>query len=198
MIILLVIQMCTFLLSWARCTLILPVKVTSLFKSVTCFFNLIAPLQFLIIVETWLHPWLTVNQGCSQERKSHFTKEKERATCAGNCRRVSVQQREVRKTRGSARTEYWKFRGRRRWSTLHRNPSPPQLQYTSYHSWAALSIGRRSGTPFAASTSTELSIHIQPAQAEDGRGQLSSYTGSLVYRDTMYSTKGTNWSGSPL
>ncbi len=69
---------------------------------------------------------------------------------------------------------------RRRQSTLHRNPPPPQLEYTSYHSWAALIIGRRYGMPFAASTSTSLSIHIQPAQAEDGRGPLSSYTG--LYR----------------
>jgi hypothetical protein len=66
------------------------------------------------------------------------------------------------------------------YSTSLRNPPLPQLEYTSYHSWAALIIGRWSGMPFAASTSTELSIHIQPARAEDGRGQLSSNTGSLV------------------
>ncbi len=54
----------------------------------------------------------------------------------------------------------------------------PQLEYTSYHSWAALSIGRRYFTPFAASTSTSLSKYIQPAQAEDGMGPASSYTGS--------------------
>jgi hypothetical protein len=47
------------------------------------------------------------------------------------------------------------------------------------HSWAALIIDQQYGTPFAASISTSLSIHIQPAQAEDGRGPLSSYTGSL-------------------
>ncbi len=89
-------------------------------------------------------------------------------------------QREVSNTRGSARTGYWKFSGFRRKGTLHRNPSPPQLQYTSNHSWAALSIGRRYGTSFAASTSTGLSKCIQPAQAEDGMGPPSSYTGSLV------------------
>ncbi len=55
-----------------------------------------------------------------------------------------------------------------------------RAKHTSYHSWAALIIGWRYGTPFAASTSTSLSIHIQPAQADDGRGQLSSYTGSLA------------------
>jgi hypothetical protein len=88
-------------------------------------------------------------------------------------------QREARKTRGSARTGYWKFRGRRRWSTLHRNPPPPQLEYTSYHSWAALSIGWQYGTSFTASTSTGLSKCIQPAQAKDGMGPASSYTGSL-------------------
>jgi hypothetical protein len=63
-------------------------------------------------------------------------------------------------------------------STLHHNP-PLQLEYTSYHSWAALSIGWRYGTSFAASTSTGLSKCIQPAQAEDGMGPASSYTGSL-------------------
>ncbi len=88
-------------------------------------------------------------------------------------------QREVRKTRGSARTGYWKLMGRRRWSTLHRNPPPPQLEYTSNHSWAALNKGRRYGTSFAASTFTGLSKCIQPAQAEDGMGPASSYTGSL-------------------
>jgi hypothetical protein len=75
-----------------------------------------------------------------------------------------IYQREVRKTRGSARTGYWKLRGRRRWSTLHRNPPPPQLEYTSYHSWAALSIGWQYGTSFAASTFTGLSKCIQPAR----------------------------------
>jgi hypothetical protein len=67
-----------------------------------------------------------------------------------------------------------------RWSTLHRNLPPPQLEYTSYHSWVGLSIGRRYSTPFAASTSTSLSKYIQPAQAEDGMGPASIYTGSLV------------------
>jgi hypothetical protein len=43
-----------------------------------------------------------------------------------------------------------------------------------------LSISRRYGTPFAASTSTSLSKHIQPAQAEDGMGPASIYTGSLT------------------
>jgi hypothetical protein len=78
--------------------------------------------------------------------------------------------------------------GRRRWSTLHRNPRPPQLEYTSYHSWAALKIGRRYGTSFAASTFTGLSKCIQPAQAEDGMGPASSYTGSLVNLHQFSST----------
>jgi hypothetical protein len=49
---------------------------------------------------------------------------------------------------------------------IHRNPPPPQLEYTSYQSWAAHSIDRRYGTPFAASSSTSLSKYIQPVQAE--------------------------------
>ncbi len=40
-------------------------------------------------------------------------------------------------------------------------------------------MGRRYGTLIAASTSTGLSKYIQPAQAEDGMGPASSYTGSL-------------------
>jgi hypothetical protein len=62
---------------------------------------------------------------------------------------------------------------------IHRNPPPPQLEYTSYNSWTALSIGRRYGTPFAASTSTGISKYIQLAQAKDGMGPASSYTESL-------------------
>jgi hypothetical protein len=41
-------------------------------------------------------------------------------------------------------------------------------------------IDRRYGTPFAASTSISLSKYVQPAQAHDGMGPASSYTGSLV------------------
>jgi hypothetical protein len=63
---------------------------------------------------------------------------------------------------------------------VHRNPCPPQLEYTSSHSWAGLSIGQRYSTPFAASTSTGLSKYTQPAQAEDGMGPVSSYTRSLI------------------
>jgi hypothetical protein len=54
------------------------------------------------------------------------------------------------------------------------------LEYTSYHSWAALSIGRRYGIPFADSTSTGLLKYIQPAQAEDSMDPVSSYTESVV------------------
>jgi hypothetical protein len=54
------------------------------------------------------------------------------------------------------------------------NPPLPQLEYISYHSCAALNIGRQYGTPFAASTSTGLSKYVQPAQAEDDRGPASS------------------------
>ncbi len=88
-------------------------------------------------------------------------------------------QREVKISRGLMRCGYWKFSKRRLWSTLLRNSPPLQLEYTSDDSWTALSKGRWYNTPFAASTSTSLSKHIQQAQAEDGRGPESSYTGSL-------------------
>ncbi len=58
-------------------------------------------------------------------------------------------------------------------STLHRNP-PPQLEYTSDDSWTALSIGRRYGTLFVASTSTELSVCRQPGPADVSPRQFSS------------------------
>ncbi len=74
-------------------------------------------------------------------------------------------QREVRIFRGLTRCRYWKFSEHRWQSTLHCNPSPPQLD-TSDDSRTAVSISRQYGTPFAASTSTSLSKHIQPARSE--------------------------------
>ncbi len=59
-----------------------------------------------------------------------------------------------------------------RWNSLHRNPSAPQLVYSSDDSWTAPSIGWRYGTPFAASAS--LSKPFQPAQADYGRGPSST------------------------
>jgi hypothetical protein len=75
---------------------------------------------------------------------------------------------------------------------VHRNPPPPQLEYTSYHSWAALSIGWQFGTSFAASTSTRLSNCIQPAQAEDCMGTAFSYTGSLIVAHGVHTAKYVN------
>jgi hypothetical protein len=70
----------------------------------------------------------------------------------------------------------------RRWSICKLNHiSPPsQLADTSENNWTALSIGRGYDTLFTAYLSALLSKPFQPTQAEDGRGPLSIYTGSLV------------------
>jgi hypothetical protein len=46
------------------------------------------------------------------------------------------------------------------------------------NSWAALSIGQWYGTPLAASTSTAVSKHFKPAQADEGF-DVFIFTGSL-------------------
>ncbi len=98
----------------------------------------------------------------------------------------SSEQREERNTIGSAHTGYWKFSGRCQQSTSLRNPPSPQLEYSSYDSWTALSIGRRYSTPFAASTFTELSICRQPAPANVSLHHFSSSPYFSLVQSTEY------------
>ncbi len=65
-----------------------------------------------------------------------------------------------------------------------------QLEYTSYHSWAALNIGRRYGTPFAAFTSTGLSTCRPPGPDDDSPRQFSStpYFSPVVLIGTAHRT----------